>query len=112
MGIELINVRSHLLAKPSPSFYYQFAYFLPSGSPRVDTAVYDHQSRTLTCTSTGGPATAVTWRTDGAVITLNATYQQTKRVVDPVRGTYQIVLTIDPSVNIMGAYSCTVENAL
>ena len=45
------------------------------------------------------------------MITLNATYQQTMRVVDPVNGTYRTVLTIDPSVNIMGAYNCTVENA-
>ena len=75
---------------------------------------YDSQSRTLTCTSAGGPATTVTWRRDGAVITLNATYQQTKRVVDPVAGTYQTVLTIDPSVSqddTVGTYNCTVENA-
>ena len=48
------------------------------------------------------------------VITPNATYQQTKRVVDPVLGTYQTVLTIDPSVSqsdIVGTYICTVENA-
>ena len=47
------------------------------------------------------------------MITLNATYQQTKRVVDPVDGTYQTVLTIDPSVhwsNVVGPYNCTVEN--
>jgi len=47
------------------------------------------------------------------MITPNATYQQTKRVVDPVAGTYQTVLTIGPSVsqsNIVGLYSCTVEN--
>ena len=47
------------------------------------------------------------------LITLNATYQQTKRLVDPVIGTYQTVLTIDPSVSpsdIVGTYSCTVEN--
>ena len=47
------------------------------------------------------------------MITLNATYQQTKRVVDPVAGTYQTVLTIDPSVSqsdIVGTYNCTVEN--
>ena len=45
------------------------------------------------------------------MITLNATYQQTKRVVDPVSGTYQTVLTIDPSVGqIVGTYNCTVEN--
>ena len=47
------------------------------------------------------------------MITLNATHQQTKRVVDPVNGTYQTVLTIDPSVgqsDIVGTYTCTVEN--
>ena len=75
---------------------------------------YDNQSRTLTCTSTGGPATTVTWRKNGAVVTLNTTYQQTMRVVDPVTGTYQTVLTIGPSVgqsDIGGTYYCTVENA-
>ena len=84
-----------------------------SGSPSLTSLRYDYQSRTLTCTSTGGPATTVTWRKDGAVITLNATYQQTKRVVDPVVGTYQTVLTIGPSVgqsDIGGTYNCTVEN--
>ena len=47
------------------------------------------------------------------MITLSATYQQTKRVVDPVAGTYQTVLTIDPSLDqsvIVGTYNCTVEN--
>ena len=47
------------------------------------------------------------------MITLNDTHQQTKSLVDPVAGTYQTVLTIDPSVdlrNIVGAYNCTVEN--
>ena len=48
------------------------------------------------------------------MITLNATHQQTKTVVDPVAGTYQTVLTINPSVGpsgIVGTYNCTVENA-
>ena len=45
------------------------------------------------------------------MITFNATYQQTKSVVDPVASTYQTVLTIDPSVDIVGTYNCTVENA-
>ena len=47
------------------------------------------------------------------MITLNATHQQTKRLVDPGNGTYQTVLTIDPSVgqsDIVGTYNCTVEN--
>ena len=85
-----------------------------SGSPSVTSLTYDSQSRIFTCTSTGGPATTVTWRRDGAVITLNATYRQTKRVMDPVNGTYQTLLTIGPSVSqrgIEGTYNCTVENA-
>ena len=47
------------------------------------------------------------------MITLNATHKQTKRVVDPVAGTYQTMLTIDPSVGqsgFVGTYNCTVEN--
>ena len=47
------------------------------------------------------------------MIILNATHQETKRLVDPVNGTYQTVLTIDPSVgwsDIVGTYNCTVEN--
>ena len=48
------------------------------------------------------------------MVTLNATYQQTKNVVDAVAGTYQTVLTIDPSLDqsdIVGTYNCTVKNA-
>ena len=45
------------------------------------------------------------------MITLNDTHQQTKRLVDTVKGTYQTVLTIDQSVGqIVGTYNCTVEN--
>ena len=48
------------------------------------------------------------------MITLNATHQQTKTVIDNSTSTYQTVLTIDPSVgesDILGTYNCTVENA-
>ena len=54
------------------------------------------------------------WRRDGVVITLHATHQQTKSIVDNATSTYWTVLTIDPSVrqsDIVGSYSCTVENA-
>ena len=47
------------------------------------------------------------------MITLNATHQQTKRLVDAVNGIYQTVLTINPSVgqsDIVGTYNCTVSN--
>ena len=89
----------------------QLHLVITAGSPTVTSLTFDEQSRTLTCTSTDGPATNVTWRRDGVVITINDTHQQTKRLVDPVTGTYQTVLTIDPSVGwIVGTYNCTVEN--
>ena len=47
------------------------------------------------------------------MITLNATHQQTKRLIDSEEGTYQTVLTINSSVgwsDIVGTYNCTVEN--
>ena len=47
------------------------------------------------------------------MITLNATHQQIKRVGHAVNGTYQTILTFDPTVgwsDIVGRYNCTVEN--
>ena len=80
--------------------------------PTATTLVYNGTTRSLTCTSTGGPATTVTWRKDGAIITVSAAYQQTNLVVtNATTGTYETVLTIDQSVNdILGRYSCTVGN--
>ena len=45
------------------------------------------------------------------MITLNATHQQTKNLVNSVNSTYQTVLAIDSSVGpsgLSGNYSCTV----
>ena len=83
-----------------------------AGAPSVTSLTFS--GHFLTCISIGGPATTVTWRKDGVVIPPNATYQQTKRVIDNSTSTYQTVLTIDPSVGrsgIVGTYNCTVENA-
>ena len=103
----LVTTSSHTTHMP-----IAFTY-IHAGSPIVTSLTFDDQSRTLTCTSADGPATTVTWRRDGVLITLNDTYQQTKRLVDAVNGIYQTVLTIDPSVgwsDIVGTYNCTVEN--
>ena len=89
--------------------------YLCAGGPNITEFKFDRESRTFTCTSTGGPATNVTWRRDGLLITHNATHQQTKMVVDATRGIYQNILTIAQSVaehNVYGLYSCMVENSL
>ena len=85
------------------------------GAPSITELTFDRESRTLTCTSTGGPATTFTWTKDGAVISFNGTFQQTKRVVDATRGIYQNILTIAQSVaehNVYGLYNCMVETPI
>ena len=112
-SIVKIVVHVRLLARTlSCTIHMPLAFTsIHAGLPTVTSLTFDDQSRTLVCTSTGGPPTTVTWRRDGVVITLNTTYQQTKRVVNSVNGTYQTALTIDPSVGqIVGTYNCTVEN--
>jgi len=90
---------------------YVGIYSSTTGTPTTTALVYNQTTRSLTCTSTGGPATTVTWRKDGAVITINETYQQTQVVTNTTTGTYQTVLTIGQSVSdISGIYSCTVNN--
>ena len=87
---------------------------LHAGAPNITELTFDRESRTLTCTSTGGPATTVTWTKDGAVITPSTTHQQTQMMVDRVEGIYQNTLTIAQSVtgeNFYGLYSCMVENS-
>ena len=87
---------------------------LHAGAPNITELTFDRESRTLTCTSTGGPTTTVTWTKDGAVITPSTTHQQTQMIVDAVEGIYQNTLTIAQSVtgrDLSGLYNCMVENS-
>ena len=113
LGTDFLFLSLNMKNSSEPSPVIFACICIHAGSPSVTGLNNNSLSRTLTCTSTGGPATNVTWRRDWAVITLNATYQQTKRVVNAATGTYQTVLTISESVSqsdIAGLYSCTVEN--
>ena len=57
---------------------------------------------TLTCISTGGPATTVTWTRDSVTIT-----EGTETVLnDPVTAHYTHTLTVTSG----GVYTCTVSN--
>ena len=74
---------------------------------------YSRPSRTLTCASTGGPATNVTWRKDGVIISPSSpSYQQSQRVVDTTTATYHNLLSITSSDirDYSGSFTCTVSN--
>ena len=76
---------------------------------------YGHMSSNLTCTSTGSPATAVTWMRDSQPLSLpDDTYTQIQTITDRRLSTYETVLIIDAAAtDITGhTYNCTVLNAL
>ena len=63
---------------------------------------YDPTTRTLTCISTGGPATTVTWTRDSTTVT-----EGTKTVLsNTVTAQYNHTL----NATVAGEYTCTVAN--
>ena len=62
----------------------------------------------LTCVSTGGPATTVTWTRDGATVSTDANHVFTKTVTDQVTATYNSILTVTGREP--GNYTCSVAN--
>ena len=67
-----------------------------------ETIVFDSDQRTLTCISTGGPATTVSWTRDSTTVT-----EGTNTVLNnPETAQYTHTLT----VTTWGTYTCTVSN--
>ena len=82
-------------------------------APTISDLEFDAASRTLTCTSTGSPATTVTWTKDGDTLTVDGTtYSMTQNVTDRSASTYENVFTLPATGDISGTYSCQVGNAL
>ena len=73
-------------------------------TPPADPPVF-----TLTCVSTGGPATTVTWTRDGAIVSNDANHVFTKTVTDQPTATYHNTLTVTGREP--GSYTCSVDNA-
>ena len=64
---------------------------------------------TLTCTSTGGPATNVSWTSNNSAITEDSAHNITYQVLtDAVTATYTHTLTV--TGRLVGEYECTVSN--
>lgn len=62
----------------------------------------------LTCTSSGGPATTVTWTRDGTVITHDSNHVLTQTVLNARTAVYDNVLTVTGPES--GSYQCIVSN--
>ena len=81
------------------------------GSPSITSLLFDKNTTTLICTSTGGPPTTVTWRKDGVPVDLSL-YEQSQRLIDAVETTYQSVLFNDNITNFVDtSFTCEISNA-
>ena len=87
-----------------------FVYYL--GSPTISNVTLSGDSKTLTCTSTGGPATTVVWRQNCIIIQQNNTnYVQNQVVTSTLTATYDNTLEISNATGSNGVYTCSVGNS-
>ena len=85
--------------------------YITAGSPSITSLRFDRNSTTLTCTSTGGPPTIVSWMVDGAPVNSSLCYEQSQRLVNALEATYENVLFNDDVANFVGTFTCEVTNA-
>ena len=81
-----------------------------AGSPSIQSVIFDRNSTTLTCTSTGGPSTTVSWRKNNAAVNLSV-YEQSQRLVNAESAMYENVLFNADIANFVGRFTCEVSNA-
>ena len=109
-----LNLNNNLVpASPTPRRYFLNSTILPySTSDGMNFSLDSDSQYTLTCISTGGPATTVTWTRYSATVT-----EGTETVLDdPVTAQYTHTLTVTATVTVTvtwraeGRYACTVAN--
>ncbi|XP_064386134.1 mucin-2-like isoform X4 [Halichondria panicea] len=80
------------------------------GAPTIpDELVFSRGSLTLTCVSNGGPASEVVWTRDG--VTVSTGYTLTQTVTNTATATYENVLTATTIADLVGNFTCTVNNS-
>ena len=63
---------------------------------------------TLTCTSTGGPATTVSWTVNNHTVTEDSAHNITSQITNTTTATYTHTLTV--MGRLVGEYECNVSN--
>ena len=86
-----------------------------TGYVTISSIVYDRTTQTIICTSTGGPATDVSWSKDnmkiGTVSNARDQYEHSQVIVSTANATYENRLTIiNKSSKAAGTYACEIEN--
>ena len=91
-----------------------YIYSIITEPPTITELTYQEINNTLTCVSTGSPATIVTWIKDGLTINDANDYTSTQTITDRANSTYSNVLTVNEEIpgSVSGVYNCTVSNVL
>ena len=97
---DLINFFLHFSGVVEITGPLQFSF---QTTPSADPPVF-----ILTCVSTGGPATTVTWTRDGTILSYDANHMFTKTVTNTLTATYNNTLTVTGREP--GSYTCSVAN--
>ena len=93
---------------------FVFLFSLPTGQVTIPGAITFQLEDagppvfTLTCTSTGGPVSTVSWRRDGTMLSDDSTFSITSQVTDGTTATYNHTLTV--TGRLVGDYQCNVSN--
>ena len=86
-----------------------------AGSPSISGDIsYSSADQTLTCTSTGGPATTVVWRQNCVIVQKNdSNYMQSQTVRNTQTASYENTLrVVGANATISdGVYTCSVSNS-
>ena len=97
-------------------FKYKYIHlFVYTGSPSISGDIsYSSTDQTLTCTSTGGPATTVVWRQNCVIMQeSDSNYTQSQNVINTQTATYENTLRVVGANATFsdGVYTCSVSNS-
>ena len=82
------------------------------GFPNITSFEFNRDTISLICYSTGGPVTTLTWMKNDKILNIDGlNYQQEKIILDSVTATYKNVLYSDNVSNLVGVFTCIVQNA-
>ena len=73
--------------------------------------VYNASSHTLTCISTGSPATTVIWRKNGVVINTDGDVYEREQMITRSSNYHNQLIIIDSALSIAGV-TCQISNTI
>ena len=80
------------------------------GSPSILELEFDRDDMKLSCVTTGGPPTIVTWSKNGVLVN-DSLYQHSQIVLNTTTATYENKLHSHNIEDLVGSFTCSVNNA-